>query len=285
MSDDATPPEPAPASAVPATARKGGATLAVLFLIMCAAPGYGLFEWFLCRIEVEQGKLAVLVSKTGRDLPSGQIIAGPDDKGIRLDVLGEGRHFRDPFFWDWQLKPIAQVPSGKVGVVIRLFGQSPAPGKLLVDGPLEGADPAKAEKGILRDVLRTGHYRLNPYAYALEIHEAVDLRPGQVGLVTNLVGPVPKVRNQYVGEPGERGVQRATLGPGTHYVNPYAVRIDPIDVRQKRLEFAYSPEQVARVRTDAKRFQELSDHVAISFPSSDGFELQVKLVVTWQVGP
>jgi len=37
----------------------------------------------------------VLIHKTGRNLPSGQILAlKPGEKGIQLEVLAEGRHWR-----------------------------------------------------------------------------------------------------------------------------------------------------------------------------------------------
>jgi regulator of protease activity HflC (stomatin/prohibitin superfamily) len=240
---------------------------------------YGAFEWSFCRIEVEQGQAAVLVAKTGRPLPSGRIIAGVGEKGIRLETLSPGRHFRNPFFWDWRIAGTVDVEPGQVGVLVRLFGSDAHDAGSLVGGPLEPGDPGAVERGILRDVLRPGAYRLNPNAYSIERHPAIEIRSGFVGVVTNLVGRTPAVRNRYLVEPGERGVQRATLGPGTHYLNPYAVRVDPIDVRQKRLEFSGALTQGARDD------RESGDHAAITFPSSDGFTILVRLAVTWQIDP
>lgn len=283
---EAPPPPPPPPAEPPCPPGGSGPRLplgALLLIALAALPAYGIFQWFFCRIEVEQGKLAVLIAKTGANLPSGRIIAGPEEKGIRLATLGEGRHFRNPLFWDWYLVPIAEVPPGKVGVVTRLFGKEPPSGTVLVEGTIEDTDIENAEKGILREVLRPGRYRLNPMAYALETHEAVEIKPGFVGVVTNLVGTPPRDPNRYVVEAGERGVQKTTLGPGVHYVNPYAVRIDAIDVRQKRLEFTQDPRLLAKTRKEDPKWKYLSDHVAIVFPSSDGFEIEVKLTVTWQV--
>ncbi|HVY60092.1 MAG TPA: SPFH domain-containing protein [Planctomycetota bacterium] len=288
--DEGAPPPASPPSAPAASGgapKRGGAGAVgiVIALIVCALPAYWLFEWFLCRIEVGQGRIAILVAKTGKDLPSGQIIAGVGEKGIQLEPLGEGRHFRNPLFWDWYQTSIAEVPPGKVGVLVRLFGKPPASGQVLVGGAVDTADPANAEKGILREVLRPGRYRVNPFAYGLEIHDAVQIDSGFVGIVTNLVGPTPAKRNEYVVAEGERGVQPVTLGPGTHYVNPYAIRIDPVDVRQRRFEFNVEPERLAKLRREEKTFRDASDHLAITFPSSDGFEIEVKLAVTWQVDP
>ncbi|MBI2441461.1 MAG: hypothetical protein HYV35_08835, partial [Lentisphaerae bacterium] len=45
---------------------------------------FPLWFWFFCRIEPGAGELAVLIRKTGQDLPSGQILATePGQKGIQ----------------------------------------------------------------------------------------------------------------------------------------------------------------------------------------------------------
>ena len=79
-----------------------------------------IFVWFFCRIEPGTDKIAVLIHKTGKDLPSGQIIAlQPDEKGILLEVLPEGRYFRNPYNWGWKIDRITDIPAGKVGAANR----------------------------------------------------------------------------------------------------------------------------------------------------------------------
>jgi regulator of protease activity HflC (stomatin/prohibitin superfamily) len=241
-----------------------------------AVAGYAAFEWCFARMEIDQGELAVLIAKTGREPPPGAIIAARGEKGVLLETLPPGRHFRNPFTWDWRIARSIDVAPNQVGVVVRLFGREGS--EVLVGGPLEPADPGSVEKGILAEVLRPGTHRLNPYAYAVELHPAIEIPPGHVGVVTNLVGKTPAVRNRYLVEPGERGVQKATLGPGVHYLNPYAFRVDPIDVRQKRLEFSAAG-------PGARSDHESSEDAAITFPSSDGFTILVRLAVVWQIDP
>ena len=80
--------------------------LAVLMLV--AAP---VFYWYGCRIEPGNGEIAVLIRKTGERLPPGEVIARkPEQQGIQLEVLGEGRYFRNPYIWDWEILPITDVP-------------------------------------------------------------------------------------------------------------------------------------------------------------------------------
>ena len=82
------------------------------------------FVWLFCRIEPGPGEIAVLIHKTGDDLPSGAIIAlEPRQKGIQFEVLPEGRFFRNPYFWGWEIAKITDIPAGKLGVLTRLYGK------------------------------------------------------------------------------------------------------------------------------------------------------------------
>ncbi|NLF40286.1 hypothetical protein GX586_12630 [bacterium] len=227
---------------------------------IAAALALMLFYWYGCRIEVESGQLAVLVKKTGKNLPSGEIIA-PDasHKGIQLDVLPEGRYFRNPLFWDWQFYEITTIPANSVGVQIRRYGRD-----ITADDIEKGrlfAGPG--EKGLLRDVLKPGNYRINPFAFDIEIHPAMEVPAGFVGIVSELAGVEPKDPGAFVVSSGEKGVQPVGLQPGIYYVNPYAQRIDLMDVRSQR--------------------HEMIGDGALRFPTSDGFDMRVLLVVEWAV--
>ena len=61
------------------------AVIAIVLLI-------SLFVWYGCRIEPGNGQIAVLIRKTGKNLPQDAILApSADYKGVQLEVLGEGR--------------------------------------------------------------------------------------------------------------------------------------------------------------------------------------------------
>lgn len=61
----------------------------------------------------------------------------------------------------------------------RLYGDDLPPGTILATA---------RSKGILRDVLRPGKYRINPFAYTVKAVPAIQIRPGHVGVVTSLTG-------------------------------------------------------------------------------------------------
>jgi regulator of protease activity HflC (stomatin/prohibitin superfamily) len=213
------------------------------------------FWWFFCRIEPGPDQIAVLIRKTGQDLTPNQILATePGQKGIHLDVLPEGRYFRNPFTWGWRFHRITDIPAGKLGVQTRLYGDELAPGSIIA-GP--------TTKGIVSDVLRPGKYRINPYAFRVELFDAISVRPGSVGVVTSLVGEdvlkgtIPEAdRNQFLVEPGRKGVVKEVLDPGTYYLNPYLVNVVEVNLQSQRFE--------------------LSGDDAITFLTMDGFTVHVE---------
>ena len=255
MSDTFAAPPPVPnrmrPPPVPPAAR--GVTLAVIFmLILFFIPA---FWWFFCRIEPGPDQIAVLIRKTGHDLAPDQILATePDQKGIQLDVLPEGRYFRNPFTWGWRFHRITDIPAGKLGVQTRLFGNDLAPGAIIA---------APDTKGIVADVLRPGKYRINPYAYKVELFDATSVKPGSVGVVTSLVGDdvlqgeIPtEERNQFLVADGRKGVVKEVLDPGTYYLNPYLVNVIEVNLQSQRFE--------------------LSGDDAITFLTMDGFTVNVE---------
>ena len=245
------------------------AVLAVALLIL-GLPAYGIFTWVFCRIEVEPEHVAVLVAKTGKNLPDGWVLARePGYKGIQLEVLKPGRHFRNPLFWGWSIEKYVDIRQGQVGVRTRLYGDVP------VDLEQNLLVPEDSQlKGIVAEVLKPGQYPLNPYAYAVEIKPAVEVPAGYVGVVCNRVGATSKRTNQYLVDRGERGVQREVLRQGAHYLNPFALSVYPVDVRSHRLEFSG--------KKGGKRDGDEGSS-AVTFPSSDGFEIEAQLTVEWSI--
>jgi regulator of protease activity HflC (stomatin/prohibitin superfamily) len=240
----------------------GTKLVSIVLLVAVLISLYGIWRWFFCRLEVASGKAAVLIAKTGQNLPSGQIIASePGQKGIQLAPLPEGRYFRNPVFWDWTYVDVVDIPAGKLGVVIRQYGRDATQDELQRGQVLAG----EGQKGILQDVLLPGRHRINPYAYRVELHNAIHIDPGFVGVVTNMVGAEPKVKNRFLVDKGERGVQREVFLPGTYYLNPYMTRVDLVDTRSQRLDLAGAE--------------------VLKFPSIDGFEITVLATVEWSIDP
>jgi hypothetical protein len=68
----------------------GGGLLGVVVAVIAAGP----FIYYLCRVEVPSKHMAVLIKKTGKDLPPSEELATSEEyKGVQSKVLGEGRYF------------------------------------------------------------------------------------------------------------------------------------------------------------------------------------------------
>lgn len=214
-----------------------------------------LFIWFGCRIEPGTGEIAVLIRKTGKDLPSGEILASePGQKGIQFEVLPEGRYFRNPYTWGWKIHNILDIPAGKLGVQTRLYGKELSPDKIIAE---EGT------KGIMAEILRPGKYRVNPYAYSIGLFNAITIRPGHVGVVTSLIGEdilsneiAMDAKNTFIVGENAKGVLAKVLDPGTYYLNPYMFNVVEVNLQSQRFE--------------------MSGEDVISFLTQDGFTVVVE---------
>jgi regulator of protease activity HflC (stomatin/prohibitin superfamily) len=188
--------------------------------VLAALAGLWLvWQWGLCRFYVPPDHMAVVTAKTGEPLQPGQILAKPGQQGIREDVLGEGRHFLNPLFYDYEIVPTIRIPTGKAGMVTSKVGDELPQGEFL-------AEPG--QKGIWRRVLSPGKYRLNPYGYRVEVVDALSIPIGYVGVITGLSGAQAQSAD-FAGE-GEKGVRRDILQPGLYYVNPKALQVDVLEI-------------------------------------------------------
>ena len=178
------------------------------------------FLWTCCRVYVPEGHMAVVTAKLGKPLPPGQILAEKGQKGVRREVLGEGRHFLDPINNDWKIVPVKTIPLGSVGIVTSKVGNDLPPGDILA--------PDELSKGVWRRVLGPGSYRLNPEGYDVAVLSAVSIPIGYVGIVTSLAGE-PAPEGSFAG-PGQKGVREQPLQPGLYYVNPRAFQVDLVEV-------------------------------------------------------
>lgn len=272
-------------------ARPGWGRLVALGVLLALA--YGIYFWEFKRVVVPADHVLVLMKKHGsRGLPGDQvIIPRPPDRakdparyaewekqyadanGILEQVLPEGVYFGyGPFDYErfvinlresrdgGDLASNAIVPQKKVGVVVKKFGKAPPPGQVL-------ADPSRDERGPLPQLLYPGRYNeyANPFAYEVKLFDPVEVGPGEEGVVTLMAGKPAGDPNQYLVQPGEQGTQPVREPPGFRYVNLYEKRITPINVRSHKFE--------------------MSGNEAISFPSSDSFNIRMQGFVEWRIVP
>lgn len=213
--------------------------------------------WYGWRIEPENGQIAVLIKKTGKNLPNDAIIAPSIDyKGIQGEVLPEGRYFRNPYTWEWKYFKAMDIPAGKFGVLVRKSGKDLPAGEIIARD--------ESYKGIVREVLGTGRHRINPFAYDIKLYDDITVKPGHIGVVTRLTGrdilgdggKDEKLGTGFIVGEGAKGVSGEILKEGTHRLNPFLYSVTIVNVQSQRFE--------------------LSGADAISFLTLDGFTVQAE---------
>jgi hypothetical protein len=308
----------------------------------------GLGAWFTCRIYVPESRCAVLIRQMGRALPAGQMVATePGYKGIQVDALGPGRHWRNPLVWNAELHALTVVPAGDpatwkwartgrstetdtplrhenlrfhgefpmIGLVTRRVGTDAPPGTIVVDRD-------SGHKGVLREVLTPGTYKLNPYVYDVQLEPAVVIPPGFVGVVTNLFGTMPtthdsqgvtspKATDGGNAPPPDASAQGTPPAPGDPSTSDDASAppADAVDERETMRPLAGPGERgtlrdvlqpgvyfinpkLQRVTLVEIGFNEYSQvkesetvNNRITFPSDTGYHIGVGVTVVWGIHP
>jgi hypothetical protein len=215
------------------------------------------------RIDVPTGSMAILIKKTGLDLQNGDEIAPSSEyRGVQREYLSEGRYFRNPFLWDWEVIPQKVINPGQVGVLVSLAGDDLPYGEFLARLD-ETTNPTT--KGIVPGVLRPGRYPIHPYLFKVEEGKPIDVPAGFKGVVTHLAGPLPEIPNTMLVPEGTRGVQEKAFDPGTYYINPFETRISLVDCRSQRFNLAKNKD--------------------MGFPSKDGFWVSLDGIIEFRVKP
>mgnify|MGYP002623535808 FL=1 len=216
----------------------------------------------------------------------------PLELGVLEELRGPGRHFYSPFWWDRKLVEDIVVKPGEVGIVISRMGKSfkGESNRFLVDGDLGTSE----YKGILRKAFGPGKYRVNPYAYDFKIIKSqtfasgnqdkhagwVEIPTGSVGVVTNLTS------NPLTG--ATEGVQREVLPPGIYPINPNEQNVDIVDVgyreRSITAELKVGPDGNLVLDDSGEPVIANADS-GISFPSNDGFPIQMDFTAIWGIMP
>lgn len=278
--------------------------LAVWFVLFCAA-GYLVFLWTCCYWYVDNGN-SLLLTYNGPPLPIwGLTLDGapegrlaevdedgkPKQKGILAEMVGPGRHFFTPLFWQCEIVPDVLIEPGSVGIVISRVGKQQAAGQFLVDGDIGQTE----YRGTMRKLLGPGRYRINPKAYEVSVIKGEEIKatdgqekhsgwvlikPGYVGVVTNLTdNPLTKAVT---------GIQNNVLPPGIYPINREEQQVDVIKVgyREKSI--------IAKVLTDSGGQMKLDhsgeptvmdDESGIPFKSDDGFQVRIDFTAIWGIMP
>jgi regulator of protease activity HflC (stomatin/prohibitin superfamily) len=289
----------------------------LVIALIAAFVAYEGFKWTVMRVYVPHDKALMVINKFGDALPADMIVVPKDGqfrncKGVQEELRGPGRYFLNPVEYDYKLVDLVEIPAGDpqlwrfthdgalsddghrpmIGLVSVRQGKTPP-------SDMEVVDPGF--KGLQKEVLTPGVYKLNPQVYEVTKSPATVVPPGYVGVVTQLVGkrgaakdltlseirsktsgpatrlaaatsPVslPASPSRLVVNLDERGVRARVLQPGIYYFNP---RLNKVDV----VPCGYD---AITINKDVKKSTS-----GIRFYSGDGYQVEADFTVVWGVSP
>jgi hypothetical protein len=290
----------------------GGAwTLLACGVLFVAVGGWSIVDWTINYHWVPEGS-SMLLRYKGPPLPIPGLgarppadegafakIAGdrsPQQLGVLEEMVGPGRHFYCPLWWECTLVPDTLIKPGEVGIVTSKMGKDQLGDNFLVAGKIGATDPEDRPeyKGTLRRALPPGRYRINPYAYDVKTIQQeltqtgnqtkhagwVEIPTGYVGVVTNLAA------DDLAGD--TMGVQQKVLPPGLYIVNSREQQVDIVNIGYRELSI------VAKLKTGPGGVPVYDysgepiieeDGSGIGFPSSDGFNIRMDFTAIWGIMP
>ena len=247
---------------------------------------------------ISAGNVGIVTSKTGKELPPGEILAPDDDsKGVWRRVLGPGTYRLNPEGYDIKVVSAINIPIGYAGVVTSLAGKPAPAGKFAGPG----------EKGVFEKILQPGLYYVNTRAYQVDV---VEIGMNQVSIVGKS-GTVVLTKAQSTSANGLAELQKSTLSAQNmkraDYMNANAdLGILNAEEAQSNWSQALLGSSVTRSRGDKRKARvpsrelveapakapvQSSDSVAfgmnqfVQFPSSDGFAIMLDMTVEFELLP
>jgi hypothetical protein len=279
----------------------------VIVAIVLLVGVWEAFKWTAMRVYVGPDEALVVTNKFGQPLPPDRIVVPANDnqyKGVEEAVRGPGRYFLNPVEYEWQTVPLIEIPAGdpqswdwnedgtlknpdtapKIGLVSRKQGKAPSAGSEIVNPD---------EKGVQKEVLTPGTYKINPFLEEVTVVPAVVVPPGSVGVVTRLIGDVGQVSSATLTQiaanttgpatqPGQetttgptrlvvganqRGILKDVLQPGIYYLNPRMIKVSIVPVGYDQIALDHS------------------SNTGIRFYSYDGYLVEADFTVVWGRAP
>jgi regulator of protease activity HflC (stomatin/prohibitin superfamily) len=238
-------------------------------------------------ISIPLGKIGIVTSKVGTNLPEGQFLANQDQKGIWRSALGPGKYRLNPHGYQLDIMDAISIPIGFVGVITGLSGEQAKPGEFA--GP--------NQKGIRKDILQPGLYYINPKELKVDV---LEIGLNQVSLLESTQGEQVLTKGRLASqnqalsglEENVFSAQEARLEGFKQ--KAYASRENertqrkPSALKQSQgQEWEYGLlKEEAQSSLDAPRSSQLLEtRGGVSFPSRDGFDIGLDMTVEFELLP
>src|ERR1700712_1492231 len=217
---------------------------------------------------IPEGKIGLLLSKDGAEIPTGRILARKVDsdnfqdaqkfldnggqRGRQTAFMTAGSYRINTFLFDVTIVDQLIIHENMVGVVTTLDGEPIVKGQIAgkqVEGHNNFQDidtfvKNGGNRGLQPQVVLAGSYYINPWAVQIEEIPMTDVSIGHVGVVISYIGEdgVDVTGDTFkhgniVGK-GFRGVWMEPLGPGKYPINTFTMKVELVPTTNLVLNWA-----------------------------------------------
>lgn len=217
---------------------------------------------------IPEGKVGLVLSKDGHEIPTGQILArkvesdnfqdakgfldNGGQKGRQTAFITTGSYRINTHLFEIVITEQVKIFENMVGIVTALDGE-PIPlgqiaGKFVENhNNFQNFDAFLANggnRGLQPQVMLAGSYYLNTWAVQIEQTPMTDVPIGYVGVVISYIGEDGKdvtgdsFKHGNIVSKGQRGVWHEPLGPGKYALNKYTTKLEAVPTTNLVLNWA-----------------------------------------------
>ena len=245
------------------------------FQAKALAPGlyWGMWPWqfgidMQGFIVIPEGKIGLVLSNDGAELPTGNILGRKVDcdnfqdaekflnnggqKGRQTSILTAGTYRINTYAFTIAIADMVHIKENMVGIVTTLDGKPIRAGQIAgenIEGhnnfqDIDGFLANGGNRGLQPQVMLAGSYFINPWAIQIEEILMTDVSIGHVGVVISYIGEDGKdltgdtFKHGNIVSKGQRGVWMEPLGPGKYPINKYTMKVELVPTTNLVLNWA-----------------------------------------------
>lgn len=219
-------------------------------------------------IVIPEGKIGLVLSKDGAEIPTGRILARKiscdnfqdaekflqhgGQRGRQTEFITAGAYRINTYLFEITVTDQITISENRVGIITTLDGD-PLPSGQIAGRNIEGHNNFQdidtflghgGNRGLQPQVILAGSYYINPWAVQIEERLMTEVPIGHVGVVISYIGDDGQdvtgehFRHGNIVQKGFRGVWLEPLGPGKYPINVYTMKVELVPTTNLVLNWA-----------------------------------------------
>lgn len=267
--------------------------------------GYWVWQYIIEQEEltvIPKGKIGLISSKDGKQLPTGSILArhvesdnyqdakaflnNGGQRGKQVGYLNNGVYRINTQLFEMNIADITNIEDGQVGVITALDGtpldQGNIAGKTIINhNNFQDFDKFLdngGQRGLQIQVVQAGNYSLNPWAVEVEKVAMTQIPIGHAGVIISYVGDEGQdttgegFKHGNIVSKGQKGVCITPLDPGKYAINPYTHKIEIVPTTNLVLNWA-------NARTESHNLDKGLSTITVRSKDGFPFNLDVSQII------